>query len=847
MSQKTAIVFALKAFWFWLVSILLGPFALWVLLEGKMRRRGLVKGGFSRMFLFAGGFLAFSVFLFLAPAHWALLLGLYAASAVWTASALSRSPRSGFFDPPGGKGRPEDRGSLGQAALASALAIYPLVYILALLDNIGELEHFSIRLPSDVYTDGLLWMALATPLVALAAWIAWRASYNPGLRALIFLYGAVLVVLAWIMVWERLDEHVLSLIYDYDREPLLFGYRSEAVFRSAVHFLFYGGAFLLGIGYLVGAARTSVFAKRALFLGLPSLVLYANMLFVLGDWNYYLSALRNGLFQSRHHGIYRLAAHAQLSRTPAAFRSPYVLDEWMELEYQSGHPEKARTMLEELVSLCDNHPYYARLGRRARAQLRKWDLYGSHAGAAPDGGTLLDLPIIKPASYLDQEWYALLSAVAFLRPEWTDLEMRKRLLELSNTVQLHLPKLANVPELVPALRQLGIQSTACFLDTDRMKAALAKRHIPFLSLFGRWVPVSGYDPVRDGFYYFAYPESEDRPEWFRNEDTDLFYHHPGEAFGGERELNRSKAFKYSVQKFIPAEDLSAHLLDIGGVGLVLGDSAFVEVKERKAAYLVEQGDVFYQDHDNYEEAAAAYAQAASLYASDHILSRSFYLKRRYEGNAGDDRDYRNLFRTYPPEWMEHLALDPVKEKALKQKMMDGKLGTYLMVNWYTSPLPDISPESGAAMDTAVKLFTRLHEMDPAEPLYLDSLATLSSRRGDLSAAERELNDLIKLYPFGNDYAIFRLAWTKMKMGKLEDLEDLLPLCGEFSQEAKFLTMKAALAMRKGQYRRAYRALSRSLKLDKAVGETHTLLADYFRRRGDKSAERVHLQWLRRNT
>jgi tetratricopeptide (TPR) repeat protein len=257
--------------------------------------------------------------------------------------------------------------------------------------------------------------------------------------------------------------------------------------------------------------------------------------------------------------------------------------------------------------------------------------------------------------------------------------------------------------------------------------------------------------------------------------------------------------------------------------------------------------VYYQDHDNYEEAAAAYAQASALHASDHILSRILYLKRRYGENAADVRDYRNLFRPFPTEWMERLALAPAQEKALKGRMMDGSLGTYLMINWYVSPLPDISSESAAAMDTALQLFTRLHAMDPAEPLYLDSLATLSYRRGDLAASARQLRQLIRLYPFGNDHAYFRLAWTQLKLGKVAELGELLPLCGEYSREAKFLTMKAALAMHKGQYRRAYRALSRSLKLDKAVGETHTLLADYYRLRGDKPAEQVHLRWLRRNT
>ncbi len=754
--------------------------------------------------------------------------------------------------------------SLQHSLLAAAMAIYPLVYILALLHNIGELDNFSIHLPSDVYTDGLLWMAYATPGVGLAGLAAWKTALKPGLRALIYFYGSVLVVLAWIMVWERVDLFLAAQLQSADRDTLFFPFRLEQAWRSGVKAFFYGSAFVLGIAYLVGARRTSVFARRTVFLGLPSMILYANMLFALGDWNYYLAGFRERCFNAHHFTAYRFAAKAQLARTPAAYATPRLLEEWAELEYQTGDKPKAIALLRDLSERCKRKPYYSKLGKRADrslAALAAQAILTDKADKADGAGKAdkeksapfllpvplqLDLPVIKTASYLDQEWYALLSAVAYLKPSWTDLELKKRLLELSNTVQLHLPKLDNVPELIPALRQLELPVTTCFLTSDRIKAALAAGKVPFLSLYGHWVPISGYDAGRDGFYYYSYGASAGF-DWFRNEDTDLFYHHAGEVFGGEAEKAKSREFKYSLQKFVPRTELEDHVLDIGGVGMILGDSAFATPAERRAAFLVEQGDVYYQDHENYPEAAAAYLEAGHLHPNDQVYSRMVYLKRRYWEFASDSRDYQNLFYDFPPAWMAKLGPDKAIEKDIVTKIMHGKMGTYLMLNWYVAPIPDSSADSRAAMDTALTLFHELHRMDPDEPLYTDSLATLLYRRGDLKASETLYAELSGLYPFGSESALYRLAWIKLRLGKVGELSALLSRCPSYNEEARFLTMKAAVSMGKGHYRTAYASLARSLKIDKSIGETHALLADYYRRRGDKAGMQVHLNWQRRST
>jgi tetratricopeptide (TPR) repeat protein len=360
------------------------------------------------------------------------------------------------------------------------------------------------------------------------------------------------------------------------------------------------------------------------------------------------------------------------------------------------------------------------------------------------------------------------------------------------------------------------------------------------------VPISGYDPGRDGFYYYAYgaPAGQD---WLRNEDTDLFYHKAGETFGGAAEKARTRAFKYSLQKFVPRKELEDHILDIGGVGMILGDSAFAPAAERKAAFLVELGDVYYQDHENYMEAAADYGQAGRLFPCDQIDSRKVYLKRRYWEFASDSRDYQNLFYDYPPDWMDKLGPDRAGERAIVAKVMTGKLGTYLMMNWYVTPLPDSSAESKAAMDTAVAIFRELHRMDPYEPVYTDSLAGLLARRGDLKGSEGMYADLAGLYPFGSEAAYYRLAWIKLKLGKIDEIPPLLSRCKGYGEEAKFLTMRAAVSMRKGHWSSAYASLARSLKVDKSIGETHALLADWYRRRGDDRNLQVHQRWQRRST
>ncbi len=840
MTDRPKLAKSIKPLWFSTVSILLGPFALWYMLAAKLHRRKIGDHYFRSLILLTLAFFGYNGALFFFPVHWSLLLGVHLAACLATAWLVNSGSGSRLF--PLGLEPSDKPVSLGEAVLASSMGLFPWVYILALIRNIGELENFSIHLPSDVYTGGLRWMAYSTPLVLAMGWAAWKTRVRPTLRSLLYFYASILVVLAWIMVWEKTDQFLLQII-DVNREPILFGYALENHYRSWVKGFFYGSAFIFGTGYLARAARTHVFLKRALFLGVPSILLYANMLFVLGDWNFYLSGLREHFFEEHQYAFYRAVAKAELSRTPRAYRVPEIIDGLAELEYQEGGIAEAKKLFGYEREACLHHPYYARYLQRSEKALAHLE---KPAGSVVKSEIQLEVPVIKPASFLDQDWYALLSAVAFLRADWTDLELRKRLLDLSGSIQLRLPKLGNVPELVAVLRQLDIPAAACFLTEARIRAALGAHKVPFLSLNGRWVPITGYDAGRDGFYYYAYPATS-KHDWFRNEDTDLFYHHAGGAFGDASEKARARIYRYSLQKFLPADELSEQIINIGGVGLILGDTSAASPAERRAAFLFEQGDTFYQEHENYPAAAECYRQAAKLFPCDQAFARILYLKRRYFEFASDTRDYQNLFRDDPPKWMANLGPDPKNEKGVVERIMAGKLGTYLMLNWYASPLPDSSAESKSMMDTAVALFTALRNKDPGDPTYADSLATLYYRKGELKKSEEIFTSLMGLYPFGNESVAFRLAWVKLRLGKLSDIPNLLAQCEGFSVEAKYLTMQAAVAIQRGHWRSARSALDRSLKLDKSIGETHALMAEYYRHKGDPIAAQLHLHWQRRSS
>lgn len=843
----------LKLIWFFLVAILFGPFSLWFMLFAKKNRRNLEKNYLTVLGLLLGLSVGFYAFLFIAPVHWIKLLILYFFSGLVSSIFILRHSHSHLLglwilnslQTPTHGDREEPRFTYKQTLMAVGLAIYPIVYIISLFHSIMDLQNFSIHLPSEVYTDGLLWMVYATPGIMLLAWLGLWYKINPSLRSLVYFYASLLVILVWLVIWEKADSILLATLYSQDREPLFFQLRLEENFRFTVKLFFYASAFLLGSGYLVTSVRSQIFFRRTLFLGLPSLLLYANMLFVMGDWNFYLIGIKEKAFLNQNIDLYRIMVRSQLKRIPAAYRTPETISEWAEYEYQLGNISKAKELFTKISKETPAKPFYTHLKRMAEQSLNNLSsktISNSHLTAFAS---------IKPASYLNQDWYGLLSTVAFLKPQWSDLDLKKKLLELSSSVQINLPKLNNIPDLIPVLREFEIPATTCFLSVERIKTALKAGHIPYLNLYGHWVPITGYDGGRHGYYYFVY-RKRSQLNWFSNNDLDLISPRTEKVLAKDSArvqsvITSKVAADFILQNFIPEQELQDHITDLGGVGLILGDSLFVSKREKEAAYLVELGDAHYQEHDNYPEAATNYHEAELLFKNDQIESRILYLKRRYSEFASDAGDFENLFHEYPPKWMKLLGPDSSKEKEIVTKIINGKLGTYLMMNWITRSESDSNAKAKIKLDTAIQLYTWLHQKDSEEPIYLDSLAHIYFRQGNLDKSESFLNELSQLYPFGNENVSYRQAWIKLKLGKISEVAPLLSECKTFSNEARYLTLKAAVALNKGKGKTAFSLLERSLKLDKSLSETHELLVKYYQSRHDKSNAQLYELWQRRSS
>ena len=65
-------------------------------------------------------------------------------------------------------------------------------------------------------------------------------------------------------------------------------------------------------------------------------------------------------------------------------------------------------------------------------------------------------------------------------------------------------------------------------------------------------------------------------------------------------------------------------------------------------------------------------------------------------------------------------------------------------NLTVSAPADTPPEARAALDTALRIFGTLRSLDPFEPLYLDTLAELRRRAGDLEGSARAFDSLLAL-------------------------------------------------------------------------------------------------------
>jgi hypothetical protein len=812
----------LKRLWMVWVAIVLGPFALWFAMLSKWHRRNQIRDYPLVLGALWFATLAAHLVLFALPLHHGWLVSIHLISVGFSSWLIFRAKGLELFHfgPVTKIEVPTSPANhIGQSLMAAGIAILPLAYLTGLATQLFELRAFSIQWPASVYLDALIWALLSLPLVLALGYLLWRSPLRSHARTILLFFASLAVVGAWVAVWEVFDTYLLDWLWGGIREPLLFDPRTEQDFRKAVKIFFFASGGLLAIDYLVLAQGSAAFARRALFIGLPAGMAYAQMLFILGDWNYYLGALQSTLLREQHLGAYSLVAASKAARVPDAFRTPYDLEELAEYHYQGGDTSQARAYWRRIQFRLESgsyeKPYASTLGRRAGHYVGHLE---KRSQENPSAAVSLPLRLIRPAAYLDSDWYALLSAIGYLRPNWSDLEIKKRLLSVSSSLQMVLPALTSLPTLRVYLDKLGIEHRAAFADRSRLREALARKSVPFVNLNGQWVAVCGYDAARDAYIYLRYPERYERNPWWGAPELDVLGEKNGITAGS------GKTPQVPIRRAMPAPEFERNLHDIGGVALFLGDTTWIKPQEDRAAFLVELGDAYYQEQENDPAAASAYAQAQALWPNDYVVARILYLKRRWQVRHQDPGDYTALFRpSEAPKWLS--PMDPEKAERVTQEILSGLMGQYLLLNWVPRIPPKGADNHEARLDSAESAYKILRQLEPSQALYVDSLAALAHRRAAYRQEAQYLDTLSRYHPFGDADVQFRLAWAAFLAGDTVLALRALDGAEEYSHHPRHDLIAGAIDCGQGRRRQGRAKIERSLKQD-------------------KSEPRVHLEWRR---
>ncbi len=834
-----------------LLCLLLGPFVPGFLLIGKRARRDPGFPAARNLALLTAFTVAYCSALFLLPVPNLLLLLFHFGFSLFSGIHFARRDPQGFLQGASqssvsGQMTAKPKAPFSHSLLSIALAVYPPFYFWGLLRMLGEMKSFSIHLPSAVFTESLFWSLWATPIVLLGSVWVHTKNFRFGLRQLLFFYAAFPILLVWIVLWEKIDQGVLEFLGAASREPLFFDFAPELSFRKGLQIAFYGSGALMGIAYLVRAPGTGVFLRRAMSLGLPILLVYLNLMFYSGHWNRYLAGMGTLLGEQRAYGLRDAALSLQLKRTPGAYLAPEWEKNLLERVYQSGRVDLAEKRLEKWVARSGRREYHGRHHFEAVSMQENWQAH-NHGNLA-DTALLLDVPAIQPANYLNTDWYGLLSAIAYLNPGEDDLRIKTRLLDISTTLHISLPDISTLPALSPVLRQLGVPSTAAFLNGELLRQALGKGLIPYLYRHGHWVALCGYDPVRKGYYYLDYDSRRAKPRVLWGDRDDLFAPAKDTENSSRASQRSVDAGESGLRRFILAQELENHLHDIGGVGVILGDSAFVSEEENRSAFLVELGDLRYQQYGDYAKAAEDYRQAYALFPSEYVAARMVYLRNLHMQKKGDPRSYLSLFEAPGiPAWFHDLQLDSDTEANVKRKIRTGALGRFLLMGWSSQSSGPATYAQRRFQDSLqLDVYRVLHELDPYESDFVDSLAGLHMRMGNWETAVPLLRRSIGMKPGIHSHSHYRLAWTLFKSGNMEELPHALAKSQGFENEPRYLTMQGALALWKGKPRAARPWLEKSLKLNKGMPETHAMMAEIARSRNDSAAASLHERWLERS-
>jgi len=415
------------------------------------------------------------------------------------------------------------------------------------------------------------------------------------------------------------------------------------------------------------------------------------------------------------------------------------------------------------------------------------------------------------------DWFGALSAIGFNQPYLTDLELKEKLLKVFTKENHALPEIETLPVLVPVLNRLQVPHVSAFLDDTVLVRALSHQQVPLIYFNRTWVPIVSYDAFREGFYYYDYTSNQNRLLRFNSNET-LF---------SKKDSTQTSAIevknKIKYKKFISRQRIKDHLLNIGGIGLLIGDTTHTPPNQAKAAFLIELGDRYYQTQNNFTLAAQAYRTAQIYYDNWVVKERMGFLVKHYYNRQFAKGKIASLFAPDKyTELLNRMEWTPQNLDTVQQRVFAGKAGTAILQQW---PTPNLyyQPE---LLDTLFRVYTVLHKKEPHNSEYLDSLASLEYKRKNYASSREYYQILNNGSPFGDQVAILNLAWTLLLENKNEQIAQWLPRASQIYYPAKYYTLAAAVDLHNKNLSKAFHKLKRSLKEDKTLYPTHDLFAQY---------------------
>jgi len=231
-----------------------------------------------------------------------------------------------------------------------------------------------------------------------------------------------------------------------------------------------------------------------------------------------------------------------------------------------------------------------------------------------------------------------------------------------------------------------------------------------------------------------------------------------------------------------------------------------------------------------------------LFPSDYISARMLYLKRRWLHHHQDPSDYTHLFESQlEPKWFSYLSLNKKDEEKRVSDILAGKLGQYLLMNWVGPIPPEGASGYESALDTAWNAFLQLRKLQPAQGLFLDSLAALAHQKKLWDLESAYLDTLSGFNPFGDQDIQYRRANSLFLGGHYAEAKKSLKRCESFQHEARWLLIKAAALCSEGNIHKGRKILEQSLKLDKTNHEAFL----WWKKCSSESEQSTDSLWVKR--